>query len=203
MLTVVSLGAYPLAATIFAVTAGIGTAPDAATLSALAFWCAQVALGIAAVGLGHLLRTRTPILAPLAAGLLLLSAFAHAASAGLMLGRAAGQGAADAWGANALAMLALVSLSLGTILLAVALFRSKLSIGWVGIVLLGWMVVEFGLSGMGLWAMLAGAAMLFTGFFVLAIVTARSNLAVWTTAAEMATQPVRREQPRRSASIRR
>jgi hypothetical protein len=179
--TVACLVLYAVFAVVFVVAAAMhGGDAAGATVSAAAFLCAQVALGVASVGLGNLLRDRTPVLAPLVAGLLLVSAFGHAAAAGFMLAVAHEQGAgAPDHLLNPVAIPTMIGLVGGTIVLAIALFRAKLGVSWLGIVLIGWVVVEFALSGLGLWATLTSAGLLLTSFVGLAVVTARSDLSEW------------------------
>lgn len=187
--TVVCLALYSVFAAIFVVTAAIhGGDPALVTVEAFAYLCAQAALGVAAVGLGHLLRNRTPVLAPIAAGLLFMSAFGHAAAAGFMLSVTTEQAPGDPTHMlNLVAVPTMVGLVGGTIVLAIALFRAKLGVAWLGVVLLGWVVVEFGLSGMGLWASMSSAALLLVAFVGLAAVTQRSELRDWMTASEWMT----------------
>ena len=162
-----------------------------AVISAYAFLGAQAALVIGTIGVAHLLRDRTPVLAPIAAGLTALGGFGHAAFAGISLVQAAGgEGAAAAvqtviaGPAGALAMVSVAGMILGVVVLAIALFRAKLGAGWIGVVLLGWIVVEFALSSLGLWAMLASAFLLFVGYGALAGMVFRSDLRDWMTARE-------------------
>lgn len=181
--TIVGLVLYPLFATVFVVTATPDGTGGLVTVAALAFLCAQGALGVSAVGLGHLLRDRTPVMAPIAAGLLFISAFGHAASAGLMF--SGGQGDGDLpVGAEIIAAPTMIGLVGGTVVLAIALFRAKFGVAWLGIVLIGWVVVEFALSSLGIWAALASGALLLTAFVGLAVVTARSDLREWATVRE-------------------
>ena len=119
-----------------------------AVVSAYAILGAQLALVIGTIGVAHLLRDRTPVLAPIAATMTILGGFAHAPSAGVSLVQAGGgEGAAAAFETVTVgpgAVLAIVSLTatiLGVIVLAIALFRARLGAGWIGIVLIGWVVV--------------------------------------------------------------
>jgi hypothetical protein len=86
--------------------------------------------------------------------------------------------------AGALAMVSVAGMILGVVVLAIALFRAKLGAGWIGVVLLGWIVVEFALSSLGLWAMLASAFLLFVGYGALAGMVFRSDVRDWMTARE-------------------
>lgn len=196
--TAVCLALWAVLSVVFVLTAppldGSGDAAAVAagaTLSAYAFLGAQAALVIGIIGVAHLLRDRTPVLAPIAAALTVLGAFGHAAYAGISLVLAGGAEGAPAaveaavqGPATALSMVSLVGAVVGVIILAIALFRAKLGAGWIGIVLIGWVVVEFLLSGIGLWAMLASAALLLIGYGALAVVVFRSDLRDWMTAKE-------------------
>ncbi len=181
--TVIALALWSASGVAFIATA-LNSDPDAAPVSALAFLCAQAALGVSAVGLGHLLRDRTPVLAPIASGLLFLSAFGHAAFAGSMLVAPDPDAASAPWALDLIAPPTMVGIIGGTIVLAIALFRARLGVAWLWIVLIGWVVVEFFLSGLGIWASLASAVLLVVGFGGLAVVTARSDLRDWTTVRE-------------------
>lgn len=189
--TIVCLVLYAVLATVFVIAAAVhGGDATGAAVSAGAFLGAQAALGVAAVGLGQLLRNRTPILAPIASGLLFLSAFGHAAGAGFMLAVSTEQmpGGPEHL-LNPIAVPTMIGIVGGTIVLAIALFRARLGAAWLGVVLLGWTVVEFGLSSLGIWASLASAALILVGFGGLAVVTARSDLREWATVAEWAAGP--------------
>ena len=197
--TAVCLALWAVLSVVFVLTAppldGSGDATAAAAapaiVSAYAFLGAQAAIVIGIIGVAHLLRDRTPVLAPIAAALTVLGAFGHAAYAGIALVLAGGdEGASTAvqaalqGPATALSMVSLVGAVLGVIILAIALFRAKLGAAWIGIVLIGWVVVEFFLSGIGLWATLASAALLLIGYGALAVVVFRSDLRDWMTARE-------------------
>ncbi|NYE20488.1 hypothetical protein [Microbacterium immunditiarum] len=183
LVTVVALVLWSALSVLYIATLAIPD-PTFTTVSTFAFLCAQLALGVSAVGLGHLLRDRTPVLAPTAAGLLFVSAIGHAASAGAMLAAPDLDAASIPWSLNLVAIPTMIGVVGGTIVLAVALFRAKLGIAWLGVVLIGWVIVEFFLSGLGVWAQLASAALLIVGFIGLAVVTARSELRDWSTVHE-------------------
>jgi hypothetical protein len=207
--TAVCLALWAVLSVVFVLTAppldGSGDAAAvaaAATISAYAFLGAQAALVIGIIGVAHLLRDRTPVLAPIAAALTVLGAFGHAAYAGISLVLAGGADGAPAaveaavqGPATALSMVSLVGAVVGVIILAVALFRAKLGAAWIGIVLIGWVVVEFLLSGIGLWAMLGSAALLLIGYGALAVVVFRSDLRDWMTAKESEVEAPRVVEP--------
>lgn len=136
-----------------AAIAGSGTA----TVSAVGFVLSQIFLAVGFVGVAHLLRARTPVLAPLAGALLVLSCFGHAVWGGVnllmlpmsadpanyaayaqLLDRAQSSGAVFPF--MALGTLAMV---IGYVLLGVALIRSKFGPLWLGIALIAWVPLEF------------------------------------------------------------
>ena len=197
--TAVCLVLWAVLSVVFVLTAppldGSGDAAASASVAAIAsayaFLGAQAAIVIGIIGVAHLLRDRTPVLAPIAAALTVLGAFGQAAYAGIALVLAGGADGAPAaveaavqGPATALSMVSLVGAVVGVIILAIALFRAKLGAAWIGIVLIGWVVVEFALSGIGLWATLGSAALLLIGYGALAVVVFRSDLRDWMTAKE-------------------
>ncbi|WP_139416335.1 hypothetical protein [Agromyces laixinhei] len=197
LVTAVCLALWAVLSVVFVFTAppldgsGDGASPLAAVVSAYAFLAAQAALVVGIIGVAHLLRDRTPVLAPIAALLTILGAVGHSAFAGISLVLAGGADGAPAaveaalqGPAAALSMVSLVGAVVGVIVLAIALFRAALGATWIGIVLLGWVVVEFFLSGIGLWAMLGSAALLLVGYGAIAVVVFRSDLRDWMTAKE-------------------
>lgn len=180
---VIALGAWSALSAVFVATVA-SPDPTLATISTLAFLSAQLALGVSAVGLCQLLRGRAPVLAPIAAALLFLSALGHAAIAGATLMVPAMDADAMPWSLNLVAVSTMIGLVGGTTVLAIALFRAKLGVAWLGGVLIGWVIVEFSLSSLGVWAQLASGALMIVGFLGLAVVTARSELRDWATVVE-------------------
>ncbi|MGW9632003.1 hypothetical protein ACWGST_14990 [Agromyces sp. NPDC055520] len=198
LITAVCLALFAMLSLVFVLTAPPldGSDPAAAgaataVVSAYAFLGAQAAIIVGIIGVAHLLRDRTPVLAPIAAALTVLGAIGHSAFAGISL-VAAGSGdgapaavqAALQGPAAPLSLLSLLGAVGGVVLLAIALFRAGLGVAWVGFVLIGWVVVEFFLSGIGLWAMLGSAVLLVAGYGALAVVVFRSELRDWMTAKE-------------------
>jgi hypothetical protein len=169
-----------------------GAAGTLALVSAYAFLGAQTALVVGSIGVAHLLRDRTPVLAPIAAVLSVFGAMGHAAFAGIALVQATGNEAADAavqsaidGPAGPLGMVSVICTVGGVVVLAIALFRSKLGAAWIGIVLLGWVVVEFGISSsLGVWGTLGSATLLLVGYGALAVIVFRSDLRDWMTVRE-------------------
>ncbi|ACZ30658.1 hypothetical protein Xcel_1635 [Xylanimonas cellulosilytica DSM 15894] len=183
--------------------AAIAAAGTAATISAYAFLGAQAALTVGLVGVAQLLRHRAPVLGLVAVALLIVGAFTHAMNVGIMFTTNAAastpaaqtesfaEGFAAALAATydgpmlPLVALGMLGLVLGTVLLAAAVFRSRLGAWWIGVALLLWVVAEFGLSGMGVWASVASGGLLFAAFGGLAAVVLRSDLRDWMTASEV------------------
>lgn len=205
--TAVCLVLYAVLAVVFVMTApvsdptsstyiaDVAAAGPAAVVSAYAFFGAQVTLTIGLIGLVAVLRGRTPVLAYITVALSIVGAFAHAANAGLTLaviGMASAPPGAVAGATEAIAvaqsgpvsglfLLGVGGLVLGTILLAVTVFRARLGVWWIGVALLLWVVAEFGLSSLGTWAVLASGGLLLAAFGGLAAVVMRSDLSCWTT----------------------
>ncbi|GAA1766084.1 hypothetical protein [Agromyces humatus] len=208
--TAVSLVLYAALAVVFVFTAPASSDDTVAdleiiaasgagpTISAYAFLAAQAALVIGLIGVAHLLRDRTPVIAPIAVAISILGAFAHAAVAGFSLveigaasvgpssidGAAAAIDATITGVATPVSLVGLAGTVLGTILLAVAVFRSRLGAVWVGIVLIGWVVVEFVAGSLGMWATIMSGVLLMAGFIGLAFTVWRSRLRDWLTARE-------------------
>src|SRR6185312_7325027 len=183
--TIAALMLYPVLAGLWMVTLHMPADSTLVTAGALVFLCAQISLAVWAIGVWKLLRSRTPVLGGFASGLLFISAFGHAVSAGDMMARP------DALvtdplpvGLTIIAPATMVGLVLGTILLAVALFRAGLGAGWIAGVLLGWVTAEFFLGGLGVWATIASAALLMVACVGLAVVVGRSDVRDWTTVSE-------------------
>lgn len=161
-------------------------------ISAQAFLWAQAALIVGIVGVAHALRGRATVLSAIAAGMILIGAVGHAASAGFAFVETAAttDAARDtvtaavngpAFPAIAIAMVGTV---VGSVILAIALFRAGRSTWWVAGVLLGWVITEFFLSSMGTWAAILSGALLIAAFGGLAWNVLRSDPRQWTTALE-------------------
>lgn len=178
--------------------ADIAAGGSAAVVSAYAFLGAQIALTVGLIGLASMLRGRTPRLAYLATAISIVGAFAHAAHAGLTLtvigmasappealtGATEALGVAQSGPVTGISLLGVLGLVLGTILLAVTIFRARLGVWWIGVALLLWVVAEFGLAGLGTWATLTSGGLLLAAFGGLAALVLRSDLDTWMTVRE-------------------
>lgn len=163
-------------------------------ISAHAFLWAQAALIVGIIGVAHALRGRATVLSAIAAGLILIGAVGHAASAGFAfvettattdVARDAVTAALNGPALPAIAI-AMVGTVVGPVVLAIALFRAGRSTWWVAGVLLGWVIAEFFLSPMGTWAAILSGVLLVAAFGGLAWNVLRSDPRQWTTALEAA-----------------
>lgn len=140
-----------------------------ATASALGFVVSQLFFLIAVLGIAHLVRTRAPVLSNLGAVFGVLGAFGHAVFGGAMLltlemavveaDPAEMAALLDRFEGGASVVFAAAGL-LGTILamllLAIALWRTRIAPRWIPAALVAFLVLEFAASGVSRWASLAG-----------------------------------------------
>jgi len=166
----------------------IASSPGTATASSLLFTFSQLFLAVGVVGVAVQLRPRAPRLAYLAAAVTLLGAFGHSAYGGvqaIMLAMAADLDNAAAHAevlarAEAGAGLPLMALGvlgtvLGLILLGAAVLRAGWGPRWLGIALIAFVVVEFALSGVSMWAGYLAGALFLVAFLAMAVLTARGS----------------------------
>lgn len=164
----------------------IAAGPGTATASAMLYTFSQLFLAVGVVGVAAQLRPRSPRLAYLAAMFTVLGAFGHSAYGGVqavMLAMAADlDGAAahaevlaraEAGAGLPLMALGLLGTVLGLILLGAAVLRAGWGPRWLGIALIAFVVVEFALSGMSVWAGYASGALFLVVFLAMAVLTAR------------------------------
>lgn len=170
---------------------------ELATLSATTWIASQLFIAIGAVGIGHLLRSRAPVLAPLGAALVVLSCFGHAVYGGVqlaMLAMADEPEHRDTYAALlerlesgvAIPFMAagLLGLILGYLLLAAALWRTRIGPRWVAPALLAWLILEFVGSSLSAWAYYGSALLYLLIFATLAATVAGSPSAIWRTEEE-------------------
>jgi len=199
VLTVVSVLLMPdFGGTMVERLEAVAEAGTAASVSAFGFTLSQLPFAVGALGVAHLLRGRTPVLAALAGLLMLLGAFGHAVYGGVgltMLAMAddeqhhAVHAQILTAGERSPAMLPFLAVGvlgavLGMILLAVALWRGRLGPRWLPVALVTFVLVEFGGAGLSRWAGYTAMLMFLVVFLALAVVVHRSSLAHWHTAAE-------------------
>jgi hypothetical protein len=181
----------------------IATSSTASAISAVLFVGAQLPFAVGLVGVAHLLRGRTPVLAAVGATLAVLGGFGHAAYGGvnlvmLQMAKDPANAAVHAdvlngvgSGPAVLFMAAgLLGTVLGLVLLGIAVWRAGEGPQWLSPVLGLFVVVEFAGAGISVWAGYASALLFLVGFLTLALVVGRSATSVWTTAAEV-TSPER------------
>lgn len=168
--------------------AAIAAAPTASLVSALLFTLAQLPFAVGLVGVAVLTGRRAPRLSFVAAVLAALGGFGHAVHGGVsitMLGMAEDPNRYDVYGdllaaGESGAMIpflvaGLVGTVLGVILTGVAVWRAKLGPRWLGPVLVGFVLVEFGGSALSDWAFYASGGLYFLGLVTLAAAVLREQ----------------------------
>jgi hypothetical protein len=169
--------------------AAISAGPAAAAASAHLFTASQLCIAVAVVGVAAQIYRRAPLLTFLAAAFVVLEAFGHAVHGGLsavMLAMAADPANAETYGAlldsveSATGLLPYMALgvlgaALGLILLGAAVLRAGWGPRWLGIVLIAFVVVEFGLAGLSTWAGYLSGALFLVAFVAMAVLTARGS----------------------------
>lgn len=176
-----------------AIAGDLGTA----TVASLAFTFAQLFLAVGVLGLAHLARSRTPVLATLGGILVLLGAFGHAVYGGVqivMLSMAADLSSLEAFTAVLLRgergaglpfmLMGLLGTVLGLVLIGISLWRGQLGPRWLGPAIIAWVVLEFVGSGLSQWAGYASGLLYALVFVTMATLTWRSSLSHWQTAAD-------------------
>lgn len=176
----------------------IAAAPGTSALSAVTFAVSQLLGAVGLLGVAHLLASRTPVLAPAGAVLVLLGAFGHAVYGGVnltMLAMADGDPAALEVHAAAIDRVqsgpavpfmaaGLLGTVLGFVLLAAAIWRGRLGPRWLGPAIVLWVLVEFVGSSFSEWAGHASGLLYVAVFVALTVEVWRSSPAHWCTAAE-------------------
>ena len=136
-----------------------------AVISAITFTLAQLPLMAGLLGIGHLLRTRSPILSNLGTSIALVGAFGHSVYGGVslvMLDMAADSSNTDVHaglleeveGGPAVAFMAmgLLGTVLGLLLLSAGIWRAGLRPRWLAPALWVFLVVEFAGSALSEWS---------------------------------------------------
>lgn len=181
--------------------AAIAADLSSSAVSAAAFTLAQLPFMAAVLGLGHLLRSRAPVLSNVGTTLALLGAFGHTVFGGgslLYVAMASDEAQHATYGglvddfesspATAFAAMGLVGTVLGLILLAVGLWRARVGPRWVPIALGAFLVVEFVGASVSDWASQVASVIYLVSFTSLAV-------AVWHTHAQDWTSPPLVEEP--------
>ena len=136
-----------------------------AAISAITFTLAQLPLMAGLLGIGHLLRTRSPMLSNLGTSIALVGAFGHSVYGGVslvMLDMAADPSNTevhagileDVEGGPAVAFMAmgLLGTVLGLLLLSAGIWRARLGPRWLAPALWAFLVVEFAGSALSEWS---------------------------------------------------
>ena len=179
--------------------AAIGENLTSSSVSAASFALAQLPFLAAVLGLGHLLRNRSPRLSNLGTSLGVLGGFGHAVFGGIALvyvAMAADDANVNAYGAllddfetspvMVFALFGLVGTVLGLVLLSVGLWRAGVGPRWVPPALGAFLVVEFVGSAVSDWSGQVSAVIYLVAFSALGAFVWRTPAAAWTTPA---TQP--------------
>jgi hypothetical protein len=161
--------------------AAVDRAGTSAAVSAALFVVSQLPMLAAVFGIGQLARSRAPVAANLGVGLSVLGVFGHAVFGGVSLVTvvmAGDVGNREVYGqllaqvesspVMAFAALGLVGTVLGTLVLSIALWRSRVVGRWVPALLWAFLLLEFVGSGLGDYAGYAGGICYLIAFGMLA-----------------------------------
>jgi hypothetical protein len=159
----------------------IAAAGTSAAVSAILFTLSQPFFAIGLVGVARVLRDRAPVLAVLGAVTAVAGAFGHAVHGGVsltMLDMAKDPANHDAHAAVLAAgesgvllpflIMGLLGTVLAIVLIAAGLWRARVEPRWLSALLVGFVVVEFGASGLSEWASYAAGLLYVAAFLVLA-----------------------------------
>jgi hypothetical protein len=174
----------------------VADAGTTATVSFLAFAAYQLPLLIGLLGVAHLLRGRTPLLANLGATFAAVGAIGYAVYGGSQLlipAMAADQTNLELYAqlrtaaeplTEPFAALGMVGSVLGLLLLSIALFRAKLGPRWVPVTLWAFFAVEFVGTSLSPAAAPISASLLLIALLTLAVVVQRSPVSAWISATD-------------------
>ncbi len=188
--------------------AEIDAAGSSATISAVAFTLAQLPFVAAVLGIGHLLRGRSPLLSNLGTTLALVGAFGHSVYGGVamvqltMAGDEANRAVhadtltgVESGPAVAFMAMGLIGTVLGILLLAIGLWRARVSPRWVAPVLGAFLVVEFAGQSVSEWASQVSIVLYLAAFTALAVTIWRSPAEDWASGTGVAQAPVSEPAP--------
>lgn len=163
-----------------------------ATISALAFLLAQLPLTVAFLALGHLLRTRSVRLSIWGTCLGVAGTFAHTVFGGISMLELVMAGDEPNRGAYAqlltsmsdgpvmlFSLLGLAGTVIGTLLLSIGLWRTRIGARWVPPVLWAFLVVEFALTNVTVYAAYLSPVLGLAAFAALAVEVHRQPPARW------------------------
>lgn len=180
--------------------AAIDAAGTQGEISAFTFVLAQLPFIAGVLGIGHLLRERSPVLSNLGTSLAVIGGFGHSVAGGISLVylsmaadtpnrtvHAALMESVESGPAVAFMTMGLLGTVLGILLIAIGLWRAKVGPRWIGPVLGAFLVVEFVGSAVSEWAMPASAVLYVAAFLALAVTIWRSPVQDWTSRTVAAT----------------
>lgn len=163
-----------------------------ALVSGYAFTLAQLPFLAGVLGIGHLLRKRSPRLSNLGTTLAIVGIFGHAVHGGvtaMQLEMAADPANRDAHAAILEALesgpavmfmaMGLLGTVLGILLLSIGLFRAHLGPRWIGPALWAFLVVEFAGSAVSDWSLHLAGLLFTVSLGALAVVVWRTPEATW------------------------
>lgn len=175
--------------------AEIDKAGTSASISVLTFALAQLPFMVGVLGIGHLLRSRAPVLANIGTTLAVIGGFGHSVVAGVTMvqlemaadvqNRAVHVQILEQLGGPTVPFLimGLFGTVLGILLLSIALFRARVVPRWVPVVLWAFLVVEFVGSNFTDWATPVSGLLFVVAFTAIATTIWRSPVAMWEAAA--------------------
>ena len=163
------------------------------TVSQLGYIFSQLPLIIAFLGVAQLMAARAPVWSNITATVGIISGFGHAVSVGsslILLTMAQDPANRDAYNdlialfdesaaVIPFMLMGLGGLVLGTICLAIGLWRGRVGPKWVPFVLIAFLLVELVGRGITVWAGLVAALLFLAAFVALAVVVWRSPLEAW------------------------
>jgi hypothetical protein len=165
-----------------------------AAISAFAFTLAQLPFIVGVLGIGHLLRQRSPRLSNLGTSLAVAGGFGHSVHGGVTMVHlemapdtvnrnlfATVLEQVDSGPAVAFMAMGLLGTVLGILLLSIGLFRAHVAPRWVGPALWAFLVVEFAGSAISDWSSHLATILYAAAFLALAATIWRSPTAGWQT----------------------
>ena len=183
--------------------AAIDEGGTGAAVSAVTFTLAQLTMIAGLLGLGHLLRSRTPLLSNLGTTLVVVGAFGHSVYGGVslvMLEMASDRSnittharlleAVESGPAVAFMAVGLIGTVLGLLLLSIGIWKARLSPRWLAPALWVFLVVEFAGSALSEWSSLAATLIFAVVMGTLAAMVLRTDAATWEVQRDLSAAPI-------------
>jgi hypothetical protein len=174
-----------------------------ASVSAFTFALAQLPFVAGVLGVGHLLRDRTPVLSNVGTSLAVVGAFGHSVYGGVSMVQlsmaddvanrsvhAAVLDSVESGPAVAFMAMGLLGTVLGLLLLSIGVWRAHVLPRWTAPALWGFLVVEFVGSNVSDWAGQVSGILYVAALGALAVAVLRSPVASWETATAASRAPV-------------